>query len=110
MAEASAARDMLPPTGVAAAAGEGLAADGQPVLEVPPLVEFGDAFEAAAGEPAAIMQTAPPIAPDGNAATPTPIQRPLPSHLRSKNWLRWPFQMCAPGHRRRKWSLRILSS
>jgi hypothetical protein len=81
MAEPSAARDTLPPTGVAAAAGEGLAADGQPVLEVPPLVEFGDAFEAAAGEaaadePAAVRQAAPPNAPDGNAATPLPIQRP----------------------------------
>src|SRR5688500_246224 len=76
MAEPSAARDKLPPKGVPAAVGEGLAADGQPILEVPPLVEFGDAFETAAGEPAAVVQTASPILPEGNAAPPEPIQRP----------------------------------
>ena len=52
MAEASAARDKLPPTGVAAAAREGLARrTGSRSLEVPPLVEFGDAFGAAAASP-----------------------------------------------------------
>jgi TPR repeat protein len=71
MAEAPAACDQLPPTGVSAAARAGSAADGQPVQEVPPLIEFGDPLDRA--EPAADQ---PPTPPDDQTATSTASQRP----------------------------------
>jgi len=64
MAEASAARDKPPPTGVAAARdGFGQPVDqGQPIAHVPPLVEFGDSFEAAESGPPPSAERAPAAA------------------------------------------------
>jgi len=77
MAEASAARDKPPPTGVAAAR-DGFAQpvdQGQPIADVPPLVEFGDSFEAAESGPPPSAERA-PAAPDSEPSAPPPIQRP----------------------------------
>src|SRR5690348_10442707 len=71
MADAPPARDQPPPTELPhGRAGE----DGQPVLEVPLLVEFGDPSDTTAS--AAPGTGPPPAAAEAKPAAPAPSQRP----------------------------------
>lgn len=77
MAEPPAARDDLPPS-AAAAAGDGFggpADAGQPLLEVPPLVEFGDPDEPAETDRSAFIEP-PPDVRSGKPSAPPPVLRP----------------------------------